>query len=416
MRKLFLLPFMLVTALLVGSCLKDKLTKTYTVYEAIYREKSEVLAAIGSGQARSISNPGKIYKYGNYIFLNEVNKGVHIIDNANPANPVIKAFINIPGNIDIAVKGNTLYADLYTDMVTVDITDPLNARLTDVMRAVFPERSYHNFMADTSKYIVDWVEKRYTVGLDEIDPQTGGIRGCPNCMMALPQGGNVTTAMSPTVGVAGSMARFTIINDYLYAVNRFSLNIINISNATAPVKVGLYHAGVNIETIYPFRQKLFLGASAGMFIINISNPVAPVREGTFQHARACDPVVADDNFAFVTLRAGNFCQGTNNQLDVINVQNVMAPSLAKTYSMTNPFGLAKDGNTLFVCDGRDGLKVYNCANVLSLQMINHIEDLETYDVIAENKKLIVVTQKGLYQYDYTDINSIRLLSKISVNR
>jgi hypothetical protein len=407
---------MLVTALLVGSCLKDKLTKTYTVYEAIYRSKSEVLADIGSGQARSISNPGKIYKYGNYLFLNEVNKGVHIIDNTNPGNPVIKAFINIPGNVDIAVKGNTLYADLYTDMVTVDITDPMNARLTDVMRSVFPERAYNNFVADTSRYIIDWVEKRYTVGLDEIDPQTGGIRGCPNCMMALPQTGNATTAMSPTVGLAGSMARFTIINDYLYAVNRSSLNIINISNATAPVKVSSYHAGTNIETIYPFRQKLFLGASAGMYIINISNPVSPTREGMFQHARACDPVVADDNFAFVTLRAGNFCQGTNNQLDVINVQNVMAPSLAKTYGMTNPFGLAKDGNVLFICDGRDGLKVYNCSNVMSLQLINHIKDLETYDVIADNKKLILVAQKGLYQYDYTDINNIRLLSKISVNR
>lgn len=416
MRKLYLLPFMLVTALLIGSCLKDKLTKTYTVYEAIYREKSEVLAAIGSGQARSISNPGKIYKYGNFIFLNEVNKGVHIIDNANPANPVIKAFINIPGNVDIAVKGNTLYADLYTDMVTVDISDPMNARLTNLMRNVFPERQYNNFRADTSKYIVDWVEKSYTVGLDDIDPQTGGIRGCPNCITAAPQNGSFSTAMSPTVGVAGSMARFTIINDYLYAVNRFNLNIIDISNANVPAKVGTYAAGWNIETIYPFGQKLFLGASAGMFIINISNPVAPVREGMFQHARACDPVVADNDYAFVTLRAGNFCEGTSNQLDVINVQNVMAPSLVKTYGMTNPFGLAKDGNTLFICDGKDGLKVYNSSNVQNLQLISHIKGLDTYDVIAENKKLIVVAKNGLYQYDYADINSIRQLSKIPVNR
>jgi hypothetical protein len=407
---------MLVTALVVGSCLKDKLTKTYNVYEAVYREKSQVLAEIGSGQARAVSNPGKIYKYGSFLFLNEVNKGVHIIDNSDPGNPVIKAFINIPGNIDIAVKGNTLYADLFTDMVTVDISDPLNARLTDVMRDVFPERSYNGFRADTSKYIVDWLEKTYTVGLDEIDPQTGGIRGCPNCMIATFQSGNATTAMSPTVGVAGSMARFTIINNYMYAVNRSNLNIIDISNANTPSKVGSFWSGVNIETIYPFRQKLFLGASAGMYIINISNPVAPVREGTFQHARACDPVVADNDFAFVTLRAGNFCQGTNNQLDVINVQNVMAPSLVKTYGMTNPFGLAKDGNLLFICDGRDGLKVYNASNVQNLQMITHIKNIETYDVIAENKKLIVVTQKGLYQYDYTDINNIRQLSKIAVNR
>ena len=65
--------------------------------------------------------------YGNYIFLNEVNKGVHIIDNSNPAKPSIKAFINIPGNVDIAVKGSTLYADLFADLVVVDISNPLDA-------------------------------------------------------------------------------------------------------------------------------------------------------------------------------------------------------------------------------------------------------------------------------------------------
>lgn len=406
---------MLVTALLIGSCLKDKFTKTYTVYEAVYRNKSEVLADIGSGQAKSIVNPGKIYKFGNYLFLNEINKGVHIIDNANPSSPVAKAFISIPGNIDIAVKGNTLYADLYTDMVTIDISDPMNARLTNVMTKVFPERMYYGFTPDTSKYIVDWVERTYTAGLDEIDPQTGGVRNCPTCMLAN-AGTFQSAAASPTVGVAGSMARFTIINNYMYAVNTSSLNIIDISNSTTPIKVGVYPAGWNIETIYPFGQKLFLGASAGMFIIDISNPVAPVSQGTFQHARACDPVVADANYAFVTLRAGNFCQGTNNQLDVINVQNVMSPTLVKTYSMTNPFGLAKDGNLLFICDGKDGLKVYNSSNVLNLQLVNHIKGFDTYDVIADNGKLILVTQKGLYQYDYSDVNNIRQLSKIAVNR
>jgi hypothetical protein len=153
-----------------------------------------------------------------------------------------------------------------------------------------------------------------------------------------------------------------------------------------------------------------------MFIYNIANPSAPERQGNFAHARACDPVIADDDYAFVTLRDGSKCTGTSNQLDIINVQNVLYPSLVKTYQLTNPFGLAKDGNYLFICDGRDGLKVYDASSVTNLKLLKHIPGMEAYDVIAWNKRLLLVTDKGLRQYDYSDIGNIRLLSTISVNR
>lgn len=133
MRKIIFLPFLAIMVFVWQSCLKDNITRTYTIYEPIYKSKAEVQAEIKSSTAISISNPGKIYLYGNYIFLNDVNKGVHVIDNSNPSNPVIKSFISIPGNVDIAVKGTMLYADLYTDLVVVDIADPLNATLKKVV-------------------------------------------------------------------------------------------------------------------------------------------------------------------------------------------------------------------------------------------------------------------------------------------
>ncbi|MES1198123.1 MAG: hypothetical protein ABUL41_02495 [Chitinophagaceae bacterium] len=403
----------LLSVMALPSCLKDKLTKTYTVLEPVYKDKAEVLAAIGSSTATEIASPGKIYQYGNYIFLNEINKGVHIIDNSNPSSPVQKAFIQIPGNIDIAVKGNTLYADLYTDMLAIDITDPLHTRLLKVLPKIFPERFYSNgFIPDTTKVIVDWISKKVTVPLD--DP--GNAWPCANCMffdMSL-RSGPASAAAAPGVAAGGSMARFAIVNNNLYAVNNSFLKIIDISNTPDPVETGSYYAGWNIETIYPFKQKLFLGSSSGMFVFNINNPSSPVREGSFSHARACDPVVADDNYAFVTLRTGTFCSGTNNELDVINIQNVLSPSLVKMYSMTNPFGLAKDGNLLFVCDGKSGLKIYNASDVMNLQMIKHIKDYETYDVIAGNSRLLLVAKDGLYQYDYSNVNNIRQLSRIEI--
>lgn len=420
MRKITLLPLLVITVFGLQSCLKDNVTREYTVFEPVYKNKSEVLAEIKSSTPVSISNPGKIYIYGNYIFLNEVNKGVHIIDNSNPVSPVIKAFINIPGNVDIAVKGSMLYADLYTDLVVVDISNPLNSVLQKVVSKIFPERVYAaGFTPDTTKVIVGWIEKKIKESVDGPPPAGGGwIRmdrffSSGSAQSAAPAGNS--GGVKSMTGIAGSMSRFSIVNNYLYAVNNSSIKVLNISTVNDPQLQNTVVVGWNIETIYPFKSKLFIGSSNGMFIFDISNPVAPVREGSVAHFTACDPVVADDNYAFVTLRAGTFCQGTNNQLDVIDVRNVTSPMLVKTYGLTNPHGLAKDGDLLFVCDGRDGLKVYNTSNVFSLHLLDHIKNIETYDVIAWNNKLLVVAKGGLYQYNYSNPSSLSLISKMTVN-
>ncbi len=60
---------------------------------------------------KSLTNPGKIYTYGSTLFINELNAGIHVINNSNPQNPVPLKFIKILGNVDIAVKDNILYAD-----------------------------------------------------------------------------------------------------------------------------------------------------------------------------------------------------------------------------------------------------------------------------------------------------------------
>src|SRR6266446_6677913 len=124
MKKMSIAASVLCISFLLQGCLKDKLTQTYSILVPIYKAKDEVYGNIKSNVPQEIQSPGKIFLYGNYIFLNEIDKGVHIIDNSNPASPVEKAFIDIPGNLDIAVKGSTLYADLYTDLVVVDISNP----------------------------------------------------------------------------------------------------------------------------------------------------------------------------------------------------------------------------------------------------------------------------------------------------
>src|SRR6266487_180079 len=102
---------------ILQGCFKDRITKTYTILTPVYKTRSSVLSEINGSSTQLIEHAGKIYIKDNFIFLNDVDKGIHIIDNSDPAHPVQIAFLNIPGNQDIAVKGNTLYADMYNDLL-----------------------------------------------------------------------------------------------------------------------------------------------------------------------------------------------------------------------------------------------------------------------------------------------------------
>ena len=86
--------------------------------------------------------------------------------------------------------------------------------------------------------------------------------------------------------------------------------------------------------------------------------------------------------------------------------------MVKSYQLTHPEGLSKDGNNLFICDANDGLKVYDATDVTNLKLLKQLKDAEVYDVVAENGLAIVLARGGLYQYDYSDLNNIHLISKL----
>jgi hypothetical protein len=413
-RNIFIL--LLILPVVFSACVRDHCRRahTFTYYTPVYKTRAEVRANIKSNAPRDLVNPGKLYVYGNYVFVNEIDRGVHIIDNTDPAHPRNLAFVDIPGNVDIAAKGNILYADLYTDLVALDISNPANVTVKKIVDFVFPERLYSNgFAADSSRIIAEWKKIDTTIVEDCDHNFWNPVRTDVLYASPLANAASGNSSAQP-VGISGSMARFTIVNNYMYAVDHHTLRTFSISNPADPVQAGLLNAGWDIETIYPFKNKLFLGSMNGLFIFDISNPSAPVKEGEFNHGRACDPVVADNDFAYVTLRSGTTCGPTQNELQVVNVQNLQSPYLLKTYAMTNPFGLSKDNSTLFVCDGSAGLKIYEATNPSNLQLVKTIAGIEPFDVIAWNKKAIVVAKDGLYQFDYTYPAQAKLVSKLAI--
>lgn len=409
---------LLLPVIFLSSCLKDKCTQTYTIFRPVYKTKQQVRNEIKSKPARTIVMPGKISLFGTTIFLNEIDKGIHVIDNSNPSQPKNIGFIEVPGNVDLAIKGNRLYADLFNDLVTIDISNPQQIQVVSIKERVFPHRAFANgFSPDSNLVIVDWLKKDTSVTVNCNNSQGQGFRIWDRGFLAVAQNFSSGNGGAVTTGINGSMARFALKNDYLYTVSNSDLKVFGLQNADHPQQLSTIAVGWGIETIYPFKENLFIGSNTGMFIYSLQNPATPQKTGSFQHAFACDPVIADDTHAYVTLRSGTTCRAAvSNQLDVIDIANMQSPSLIKTYPLTNPHGLSKDGNLLFVCDGKDGLRIYNAANPASLSLVKHLKGFDAYDVIAWNGNALVVTKTALLQFDYSNQTNISQRSSIAIQR
>jgi len=217
---------------------------------------------------------------------------------------------------------------------------------------------------------------------------------------------------SSGTGTGGSLARFAVVDDYLYAVNNESIAVFNVSTPSNPEYKNHTKIATGIETIFPKDSLLFIGSQFGMFIYDIADPENPEEIATYEHVFSCDPVVVQGDYAYVTLRSESdgMCWRDVNELQIVNISDLTNIYLQESYDMTNPKGLGIDGNTLFVCD--DGLKVYDVSDPGWITLEQEFE-IEANDVIPLNGLLLVVGDDGFYQYSYLN-NTISLLSSILV--
>jgi hypothetical protein len=217
---------------------------------------------------------------------------------------------------------------------------------------------------------------------------------------------------SSSNGTGGSLARFTIAGNYLYIVDNNKLNTYDITRPDTPVFSNTVTIGNGIETIFPYGNHLYIGSQTGMFIYSLANPAVPAYTGEAQHLRSCDPVVANDSAAFVTLRSGSACGPAIEGLYIYDTRNLMSPQLITTINLATPWGLGLKDSILYVCGGTNGMSVVNVADLQHPVMLQTIRGHDFRDVIADRNLLVGYVADGIALYDIGNPAAPAFIKKI----
>jgi len=137
MKKLFISACV---ALLYFSCKNTPVIGvTVSKYKPVLIARNSLPNSVFTQAPSDISNPGKYLVNGNYLYVVEKYKGVHIFDNTNPASPKNMAFIVVPGIETISILNNSLYVDNSIDIVSLDISNPANPTLISRIPNAIPQ-------------------------------------------------------------------------------------------------------------------------------------------------------------------------------------------------------------------------------------------------------------------------------------
>lgn len=225
----------------------------------------------------------------------------------------------------------------------------------------------------------------------------------------------VSFMTSSVNGSGGSLARFTIVGNYLYTVDKQQLKTFSLVDPANPTLIGTEDVGFEIETIFPFKDRLFIGSTSVIHIFSIQDPAKPQRLSTAISPtvmRRCDPVVAKDTVAYATLRTNGPCGGANSQLVSFDIRDILNPVQKFNYTVNEPYGLGYSDTTLYVCD-RAGLYVFNIRNAYQPLHRGVFGVGEWYiDVIPYGTTLICWTSNGLVLYDIMQPENPKLITKV----
>lgn len=414
---LLLLPF----TVLLSSCSKDlvSIKTTYTKYTAIYGDMDEIRATPLVGTVQEVVNPGKIFSSETLLLIGEEGIGIHVIDNTNPQQPTTVSFINVPGNREFFVHNNVIYAESYYDLMKIDISDWRQPQLLGRVEYVFGDV----LLDDNGRALIGFDQEQVTEQLQPDDDvydivfnQETAIAYFDYQNQLIPASAVPASFAGTSGNNIGSVNRIAYQAGYVYMVSRSQL--LTVRDNSGVFELTARTEGLQMETVFPDGDRLFIGTRTSVDFYDISTPSNPSYEGNFWHPTSCDPVYPQDDLAYVTLRTDiGECPGDANALVVLNIRNLANVFQVQEIQLSSPFGITAIGNRLFVGEGTNGLTIFDKSDPQNLTILKRDEQVEAYDVIAHPTRtdlVLIAGTNGLGQYniseDGTDLSLISMIS------
>jgi hypothetical protein len=228
-----------------------------------------------------------------------------------------------------------------------------------------------------------------------------------------------TEYLSPS-GESGSTARFTISDNYLYIVDSKRLRIFSIKNAASPEFINKTDIGFDIETIFSKNDLLFIGSKTAMYIYSIEQPENPTMLSTYDHIQSVDPVVADNDYAYVSYNTNrteyyySYYYTPQNQIEIVDIKEPRQPKSVSTYNLNSPKGLAISNKKLFVCDNNE-VVVLNVTDPQNIYKITTLYNYDANDIIVHDTLVFLIGDNGFKQLQFKN-NLFTYLSKIDINQ
>lgn len=220
--------------------------------------------------------------------------------------------------------------------------------------------------------------------------------------------------VSPSnASVGGSLARFTIMDETLIAIDQNDIKLFEIGQDGAITFSKSIEVGSGLETLFPKGDFLFIGTRVGMHIYRKAGDSFEFISFT-EHLESCDPVVANETHAYVTLRDGRSCSFGSNLLDVYSIEDISNPQLIQSINMEGPKGLSLTSSHLYVCDGEDGVVIFEILEDGRVKEQSKVNGFNAYDAIAIGQILIIVADDNIYQFEIQLSGEIEKISEINL--
>ena len=333
-----------------------------TYFVPVYETTNQLAQKVSIDPPKDYAEAGKIVTYQQYIFINKPQEGIHVVDNSDPANPQNLHFISIPGSLDMSIIDDHLYSDMYSALVVFDISSITEPQLIEdfTVEDVF----YYNPYI-TLDVVINTTEIGQYTRYEPIDNSLGIVTSWRTEVRQEPledqelrylmlESADVSTTATTDganfgeVSTAGSMTRFLPIDRYLYTINFNELVLFSIAEDYRPSRFARLDTGTQAETLFQLNDLLFVGSTTGMLMYDVASPSNPDYINSINHFRSCDPVVADADYAYVTLRGGTNCFTETNELQIIAISDPQNLEVVSRQVMFNPHGLAIHEDFLIV--------------------------------------------------------------------